>query len=58
MKNKIDADSWFIACYYRKDGNKYHANIEYHLSDEKNTKSHQFDTFEEAYKWVSNQVNL
>lgn len=57
MKNKIEADSWFISCSNYHDGTTgFYVKIEYHLADEINTKSHKFPTYEEAYQWVKNQV--
>lgn len=58
MKNKIEAESWTIAYHSVIKDSPFYATITYKLSDETNTKSHRFDTFEEAYQWVKNQVNL
>lgn len=59
IKNKIYADGWFIS-YNKSIGGEanYYAKIDYRLSDEMNTKSHRFASFEEAYQWIKNQVIL
>lgn len=57
--NKITPDSWFIYCHYEKgDKRWFSASIEYKLADESNKKTHRFDTYAEAYKWIDNQVIL
>ncbi len=60
MINKIEADSWLISyhCGRLTGAPYYYSHIEYKLSDETNKKSHKFDTFEEAYQWIANQVNM
>ena len=57
LKNKINADSWFIMYISGRSEPLYIAKIDYKLSDESNSKSHQFATFEEAYQWIKNQVD-
>jgi hypothetical protein len=58
MKNKIEADSWFIMYNKMSSNTPFTARIEYRLADESNSKSHRFATFEEAYQWIKNQVQL
>lgn len=62
MNNKIDADSWYISCNKSRWGKEititYSAKIEYALGDEKNSVRHSFDTYEEAYQWIVNKVQL
>lgn len=57
LKNKIKANHWMIMCFIQhRDKPTYSAKIDYTLSDESHTKSHSFDTFEEAYQWIKDQV--
>jgi hypothetical protein len=56
MKNKIVADSWYIAYHQTISDTPFMAKIDYKLADESNSKSHRFATFEEAYQWIKNQV--
>lgn len=56
LKNKIEADSWFIAYHANIKDSPFMAKIDYKLADESNSKSHRFSTLEEAYQWIKNQV--
>jgi len=57
MKNKIVADTWFIA-YHSTVKKPFVVKIDYMLDDERNSKSHRFTTYQEAYQWLENQVQL